>query len=299
MERSSDKVRRMGTLCVAMAAIFYSIGGLFIKIVPWNAMSINGARTLIGVVVIGTFIKLTGRKIRFNRWVLLGALCVTSTNILYSFANKLTTAANAIVLQYTAPIFVMVMGVLFLKRRTTRLDIITCVLVLAGVVCFFIDGLSIGGMLGNILALISGVTYAGVFMLNDFPDGDPLSSSFWGLMISGFVGLPSLVQETNFSATAILGILVLGLFQIGAGYICISVGLKHTPSVTASLVGGIEPVLNPIWVAIFYGEMVGPLALVGAVIVIGSILAYNVIQDKQNPKAENNTECITDKGETI
>ena len=276
--------RQKGTLCVFLAAVLYSIGGLCIKLIPWGGMAINGARTAIALVVIGAYLKTTHHKPRMNLWILVGALSVCGTNILFSIANKLTTAANTIVLQFTAPIFVILFSVLLFGKKPQKLDLLACGLVLGGVLLFFVDSLSAGGMLGNILALLSGVSYAGVFLMNDMPDCDPISSVFWGDVISAVVGLPFLGYETSFSVTTLISLLVLGVFQVGLAYILMVEGLKTTPPVTASLVSGIEPVLNPILVAVFYHEMIGPVALVGAMVVVGSVVLYNVILARQtNP----------------
>jgi len=275
------RLQNRGILCVFLAAVLYSIGGLCIKVIPWNGMSINGARNLISILVIGPYLLLTHHRLRFNPFIGLGALCVCGTNVLFSLANKMTTAANTIVLQFTAPIFVMLLGILFWKKKPKKLDLVTCVLVLAGVLCFFIDGLEMGGMAGNLLALLSGLTYAGVFLLNDLPDSDPICSVFWGDVLSVILGLPFLLQETVFTPTAIVSVIILGAFQVGLAYILMCIGLKTTPAVTASLISGIEPILNPILVALFYQEPVGPMALVGTVIVITSVVAYNVLRSKQ------------------
>ena len=263
-------------MCVFLAAVLFSIGGLCFKVISWNALSINSARNMLALSVIAVFLIATKHPLRCNRWILLGSLCVCGTNVLYALANKLTTAANTIVLQFTAPIFVIVLGILFWHRKPTKLDVSACAVVLFGVVCFFVDGLSMGGMLGNFLALISGITYAGVFLLNELPDADPICSVFWADAMSVVIGLPFLVQETDFSARPILGVVVLGVFQVGVAYVLMCIGLKTTPSVRAALITGIEPVLNPLLVAIFYREAVGPLALVGAVIVICGVVWYNV-----------------------
>lgn len=273
--------RQRGTLCVFLAAVLYSIGGLCIKLIPWGGMAINGGRTAIALVVIGAYLAVTRHRPRMNLWVLVGALAVCGTNILFSIANKLTTAANTIVLQFTAPIFVILFSIFLFGKKPKKLDLLACGLVLGGVLLFFIDSLSAGGMLGNILALVSGISYAGVFMLNDMPDSDPISSVFWGDVISAVVGLPFLGYETDFSVHALTALVVLGVFQVALAYILMVEGLKTTPSVTASLVSGIEPVLNPILVAVFYHEMIGPLALVGAMIVVGSMVLYNVILARQ------------------
>lgn len=279
---------KKGAAMVFCSAVLYSIGGLCIKIIPWGGMAINGARTAIALAVIGLYLLATHHRPRMNRWVLLGALAVCGTNILYAVANKLTTAANTIVLQFTAPIFVILLSALFFGKNPKRLDLMACALVLGGVLLFFIDSLSAGGMLGNVLALLSGVSYAGVFLMNDMPDSDAISSVFWGDMVSAVVGIPFVVRETDFSSHTLFALVVLGMFQVALAYILLTEGLKTTPAVTASLISGIEPVLNPILVAVFYHEMVGPLALVGAVVVVGSIVLYNVLLAKAPKKAHNN-----------
>ena len=274
-----------GTLFVFLAAVLYSIGGLCIKVIPWGGMAINGGRTAIAAVMVGLYLLFTRHRPRWNRWVCLGALCICITNNLFSVANKMTTAANAIVLQYTAPIFVILLSILLLHRRPRRLDLAACAVVLGGIVLCFAESLSGGGLAGDVLALLSGLTYAGVFMMNDMPDSDGISSVFWGDIVSAVVGLPFLMQETDFSFTPLLSLAVLGVFQVGLAFILLTEGLKTTPSVTASLVSGIEPVLNPILVALFYHETMGPLAVAGAAVVILGVMGYNVLQARQGAKA--------------
>lgn len=273
--------RKRGTLFVFLAAVLYSLGGLCMKWIPWSGVAINGGRTAIALVVIGIYLILTKHPLKMNLWIFVGALSVFSTNLLFSVANKMTTAANAIVLQFTVPIFVMLFSALFLKKRPTKLDLIACIVIFGGVVFFFADSLTMGGGFGNLLALLSGVTYAGIFMLNDMPHADAISSVFWGDVISALVGLPFVLRETDFSAGPMISLLVLGVFQVAIAYILLTIGLQTTPSVTASLVSGIEPVLNPVLVAVFYGETVGAFALVGAFIVIAGVVAYNIIKDKK------------------
>ena len=279
--------RQLGTLCVFLAAVLYSIGGLCMKVIPWSGMSINGGRTAIALVVIGIYLAIVKHPLRFNRWVILGALCVFGTNALFSVANKMTTAANAIVLQFTAPIFVVLFTMFFFKKRPTKLDLGACAVVFGGIVFFFVDSLSMGGGMGNILALISGISYAGVFMLNDMPNSDAISSVFWGDVLSAVTGLPFLMRETDFSFVPMFSLIVLGVFQVAVAYILLAIGLKTTPAVTASLVSGIEPVLNPILVAVFYGEKMGTMALVGAAIVIAGVVGYNILKLKLEPTTQS------------
>jgi len=279
--------RQRGTLFVFLAAVLYSIGGLCIKLIPWNGMAINGGRTAIALVVIGGYLILAKHPLRLNRWIFLGACCVFGCNALFSVANKLTTAANTIVLQFTAPIFVILLSMLCFHKRPQRLDVLACCVVFGGIVFFFIDSLSMGGGIGNVLALISGIAYAGVFMLNDMPNSDAISSVFWGDVLSAVTGLPFLFREHDFSFIPVTSLLVLGVFQVAVAYILLTIGLKTTPPVTASLVSGIEPVLNPILVAVFYQEKMGGMALVGAGIVICGVVGYNVLKIRQDAKSVN------------
>ena len=273
--------RKLGTIFVAISAVLYSIGGLCIKVIPWSGMAINGGRTAIALVVIGFYLVLVKHPLRFNRWILLGALCVFGANSLYAVANKLTTAANAIILQFTAPIFVLLFSALFFHKKPKKLDCIACLAVFGGILFFFVDSLEMGGGLGNFLALLSGVAYAGVFMMNDMPDSDAISSVFWGDVLSALTGLPFLLQETEFPPQAIVSIILLGVFQVALAYILLTIGLAVTTPVTACLISGIEPILNPILVALFYGEMVGHFAVVGAAIVIIGVVGYNLAQIRQ------------------
>ena len=275
------KTKNIYPFLVLAAALLFASGGFLLKLVPWHPMAVSAGRSMVAAVEIFCYMAIRKHKLVINKAVLLGGAAMGLSSTFYVLANRFTTAANAIMLQFTAPIFVLLLSMLFWKKQPRWLDIGTCALVFCGVICFFVDGLSMGGMTGNILALLSGLTYAGVFLLNDFPDSDPISSVLWGDLISAVTGLPFLLQETVFTPTAIISLIILGAFQVGLAYTLMCIGLKTTPAVTTSLISGIEPILNPILVAVFYHEPMGPMALLGAVIVIGSVVCYNVIRAKQ------------------
>ena len=157
---------------------------------------------------------------------------------------------------------------------------------MVGVLFFFIDGIQAGNMLGNVLALISGVTYSGVFLMNATPDSDSYSSTFFGMILNMLIGLPWLIK-TDFAATQSITwvvILLMGIVQVACAFILLSTGLKTTSPVAASLISGVEPVLNPVWVAIFYGEVLTPLSLVGAVMVLIAVTVYNILLIKKQPE---------------
>jgi drug/metabolite transporter (DMT)-like permease len=195
---------------------------------------------------------------------------------LFSIANKMTTAGNAIVLQYSAPIWIILLMFLFFHKKPTRMEVVTIGLVLIGILCFFLDSLSAGRIVGDLIALISGLFYAGVFMLNQFEKGDALSSMFFGQLLCGVVLSPTVIRETVFTVPVLLAVFVLGAVQVGLAYVFFSIGTRLTDPVTASIINAVEPILNPILVAVFYGEVLGRTSIVGAAIVVGSILLYQL-----------------------
>ena len=273
-----------GLLFIFFAAVCFSIGGLLIKMIPWNAMSINCWRCGISMTILLVFAKAAHHKLKLTKGVLLGALAMCLTVTCYALANKLTTAANTILIQYTAPAFVILFLWLFFRERPKKLDVIACVFVFCGIACFVLDGLSAGNLTGNLVALVSGIGYAGVFLLNRIPGGDPLFSTILGHGLCFVIGLPWAVRETVFTGQAIGCAVLLGVFQLGLAYIFFTTGIRTAPPVSASLVSGIEPVLNPVLVAIVVGETLTGLSIVGGVIVFVSIMAYNVLSARQEAK---------------
>ena len=273
-------------LCVFLASVCFSLGGLFIKLVPWQALAINGARNLIGAAVIGIYLLITHHKLVFSRPVFIGAASMIGVTTLFAIANKMTTAANAIVLQFTAPAFVILLMALLYREKPRKADLLTCGAVLLGVILFFVDGIQAGHLPGNIAAVLSGICYAGVFMMNTGEKADAISSCFLGQLTAGVLLTPLCFGESDFSAPTLGAVLALGAVQVGGAYILFSIGIRRTPPVTASLITGMEPIMNPLWVALFYGEAVSALSIIGSVIVVGSIVLYNVWLAKRAGKGE-------------
>ncbi len=266
------------TLSVFLSAVLFSTGGLFFKLIPWDALAIGSARSILAGLAILIFLLIRRHRFRFNATVFIAAGAISICNTLYALANKLTTAGNTIVLQFTMPVFVILIMYIFFRQKPTRLEIITCAVTLLGIILFFIDALSAGNMTGNLLALISGLAYAFFFVWNSREDSDPYTSILISYVIAGLIGLPSLLQTPVFSAPpdVLWAVLGLGLLQQAAGHIFFAIGIKRTSPVTASLISGIEPILNPILVAVFYHEMLTPLSMAAAGIVLSAILVYNI-----------------------
>ena len=276
---------RRGLVMIFLAAVCFSIGGLLIKMIPWQALSINTWRCGISVGILLLFARLTGRRLRLTPGVLAGAAAMCLTVTCYALANKLTTAANTILIQYTAPVFVILFLWLFFRERPRRLDVAACVLVFFGIACFVLDGLSAGNLAGNLIALVSGIGYAWVFLLNRIPGGDPLFATILGQALCVFLGIPSAVRETAWSGRILLCAVLLGVFQLGLAYVFFTTGIRTAPPVSASLVSGIEPILNPVLVALVLGETLTGLSVLGGVIVFVTIMGYNALAAKRENTA--------------
>lgn len=267
---------RRGLACVLISAVCFSLAGVLIKVIPWNPISINGARCIFAIIPMYLYLRATGRRFHVNKQIIGGAILDFAMLETFVIANKLTTAANAIVLQFTEPVWVILLGWVVFRSRPRASALVASAVVIAGIVCFFFDSLSAGGMLGNILAIASGLAYAGVFLLKESPRCDFECAAILGFAACFVVGIPFYPQETVFTFDIALTIVALGVVQLGLAYLFLSKGLDAVSPVTASLTSTIEPLLNPILVAIVVGETIGPLSIFGAVLVVGAATAYNV-----------------------
>lgn len=274
-----------GPLLIAATAILWSFGGLLIKMIDWQPMTIVGMRAVFAAVILAVYMRKP--RITFSPSVILGAICMSGTTILFVFANKLTTSANAIVLQYTAPIFIIVLSMIVQKKRPRVLDIAAVFVTFAGILLFFVNemkGNDSTGLLGCMLALFSGITFAGVFFINQIPNAKPEESLLLGHLINIVIGLPFILTNVTFVPSAWIAITLLGVFQLGLAYVLFSIGIKRTPPVTASLIAALEPLLNPVWVFLFWPghDRLGVLSIVGGVIVLITVVLYSVLSARQN-----------------
>lgn len=269
--------KNKGILLCMMSGFLFSIGGVCVKLIPWNAMAINAGRHLISFVIVGCYLLLTKHKIEINKMVVLGSIALAATHITYTYATKLTAAGNAIVLEYTSPIFVILIMLLFFKQKPNKLDLVTCAFVFGGIICFFIDSMSSGNALGDFFGLLAGVCYASFYVISTRDKADPLVGLWIGNAICTIVGIPQLLQLDLGAQTRStwVALLALGVFQVAVANICLAKGLASTPPVTANLLNAIEPILNPIIVAWIYHEYLSPIAIVGMIIVLATVLVYN------------------------
>jgi len=226
---------------------------------------------LIGALVIAL---LLGRQLRFDGSFdqIGGAVAYASTVVLFVIANKLTTAANAILLQYTAPIYVALFSPWFLGERASRRDWLILLVMMGGMVLFFLDDLSLDGYLGNLVALGSGISFAWLTLfLRRQKDGFPLPSLLLGNLLAGLIGLPFMFQSMP-STSSWIGLLLLGVVQLGLPYILYALALRRVTAVEGILIPMLEPVLNPIWVFLLMGERPSPWAIVGGTVILGAVI---------------------------
>ena len=271
----------IGPMYVMLAALFWSFAGLGVKYIPWHPLSISCVRGTVAAITIACIRKQW--RPTFTRTTLWAALCMFATTILFMFANKLTSAANAIVLQYTAPVYVLIATAIVNKTKLRPIDLLTVVFTLVGIVLFFLDHLGKGALLGDILALLSGLTFAGVFFFNSRPTTHPQDASFIGCGMS-IVLLPMLFTDKQVVSSGVMPwvvVILLGIFQLGLAYLFFAKGVQKTGAITAVVISAAEPILNPIWVFLVMREQPGTLSLIGGMIVIATICFYNLCNAKQ------------------
>ena len=277
--------RYKGIAYVVIASILWSTGGLLIKLSDWNPIAISGSRSLISALIMLAYIKKP--KITKSKPQIIGAIAYAATVLFFVMANKLTTAANAILLQYTAPIFVAILGVWILKERIHWYDLASIAAVFLGISLFFIQGIEGGKALGNVIAILSGFSMASATVaLRLQKDGSAVETTWLGNILTFIIALPFLGQ-VQFDFKNVMIIVFLGVFQLGISYILYVNSLKYITALEAILLTVIEPLLNPLWVYIFTGEAPGILAIIGGIIVITAIIMRNVyITRKEDTKKE-------------
>lgn len=264
---------------LVITSFLWSTGGILIKMVSWNPMAISSIRSLIAAVLISIFIRKP--TINLSKPQIIGAISYVGTVVCFVIANKLTTSANAILLQYTAPIYAAILGMIILKEKITRLDITVIITVLCGMILFFLDDISYGNIIGNIIAIISGICFACMTVaLRYQKEGSPVETTLLGNIITFFIGLPFMF-DISIDVQSIIGVVLLGIFQLGFSYLLYSYAIKYVKALEAILVAMLEPLLNPLWVLIFLGERPGFYTVSGGFIVLMSILVRSIILSKR------------------
>ena len=253
-------------LLLLAAAALWSSAGAVIKLSALDAWQLAGGRALVAAVFLALAVP-TARRWPSRR-ILLVAVAYTCTTVLFVLSNKLTTAANAIFLQDTAPLWVLLLSPWVLGERPSRGELFSVPIFGAGLALFFLDRLSPGQLAGNLVALVAGVAFAASIMgLRRLGPEGP-AALIWGNVLAAAISLPLWPSGPPAGAGDLVAVAFLGVFQLGLSYLCFSAGLRGTPAVEASLLVLLEPVLNPVWTYLFAGERPGPWALAGGGVIL-------------------------------
>ena len=286
--RPNGSKKYIGILLMLTCALLWSANGLCIKLTPWNSMVLAGWRGFAGAITLFIAMKALKMKISINgRTVLIGT-CVCATGFLYIIANRLTTAANAIVLQYTSPVWLVILSMVFFKKKYRGLDYAAVLLTVGGIALFFMDQLKPGGALGNIIAIIDGCSLAGAYLLmGESEGGNRLSGTLVGLVLMAIVGIPfTFVYPPEVTKISVVMVAVMGIFMLGLPYALYSVAINYCPPLGCVLISSVEIVLNPVWVWLGTFEMPDTFAMIGSAVILVTVTLWCALGGAQAKEIE-------------
>lgn len=282
---NSISAKQKAMLLMVVTAAMWSIGGIFIKLVSWNPLMIAGMRSMISAMVLGGYMVYKRIPFKFCKASMGAAIGLSCSAMLFVMANKLTAAANAVVLQYSAPVFILIITAFLLHKRLEKREIIAVALTMCGIVLFFFDQLSPGNVLGNILGILAGVFLAIMFVsMGEGGDDDSIRMSgiLMAHLIAAVIGMPvGTVLTESVTGMEILYVVILGVFQLGIPYVLYAIASRDCPPLACSLIGMLEPLLNPVWVAIFVHEMPGTFAFIGGAVIIATVGWWCVVSGRK------------------
>lgn len=262
--------RQQAVIAVAVAAILFSLGGFLIKIITVSPLTLVGVRSIVASAVIVLWL---GRpRFTWSGTEIVGALGLLGAQIFFVLATRQTTAASAIFIQYTAPIYVALFGIWFLNERATAVDWLTMTAIGAGMFLFFQDGFSTDSYWGNFYAFLSSISFAWFMLcMRKQKDRSTKESVLLGNLLVALVGLPFIFLDQPTTADW-AGMLVMGAVQLGIPFVLLAIAIKQVTTVESILIQTLEPILNPVWVFLVVGEEPTPLAVAGGIIVVASVI---------------------------
>jgi drug/metabolite transporter (DMT)-like permease len=283
-DASSTEIGR-GRMLILSAAFLWSLAGVFIKFLDLPPLTIVFYRSFFACLVFTPFVR--PAQGRFNNAVLVSMLAYTAAISAFVSANKLTSAANAIVLQYTAPIFVFVFSRFALGEAISRLNAATLAAGTAGVLLISFDSAGQPEMGGVALALLSGALFA-AYMIN-LRRAAAVAPVYLTWANNGFCALallPLVFSDLALTAAQLATLAIMGAVQLGLPYFLFSKGLESVSLQEAALIALLEPVLNPIWVALLVGEIPSSATLGGSTVILAG-LALRYFWPVQSPAASH------------
>ena len=279
---ASDLRLRRARLCLLFAAVLWSLAGIFIKFLSLPPLTIVFYRSLFASLFFAFFVR---RSIAVPRVALLvSALAYTAAISAFVSANKITTAANAIALQYTAPMFVFMIVHFLFGEKITGASWISLGLGMLGIAVICVGSAGQPDAAGVMIALLSGLLFS-IYMvsLRFLKEFNPGTLTFLNNLVCCLILLPLVGSELSLSLKEGWIVAVMGVVQLGIPYWLFSKGLEQISVQEASLIVLIEPVLNPLWVALIVGELPSGATLVGGFCIVGS-LAFRYLRSSLNPQ---------------
>jgi len=276
--------KRNALLLMVLVTLIWSTNGLMIKLISWTPMAISGLRSLLAAAVLLPFLRKPRNLVSFDTMV--GGVAFAGALILFVIATKLTTAANAIFLQLTAPVYVALLSGWILGERIRTLDWIITGIIISGMLLFFSDNLTVDGFWGNVCAIIGGICWA-VFVLFSRRQKDdvPLKIPILGHLICALVGVPFIISA-GLPETGGFWIFPMGSIGAGLSFVLYTAVIMRLKAIEAVIAQTIEPIFNPIWVFLVVGETPGPWALVGGVVVLTSVTLHAVLRQQADGTLE-------------
>jgi drug/metabolite transporter (DMT)-like permease len=273
--------RKSAILLLIITGVLWSTGGLLIKLIPWSPISIAGIRSGLSALIIYLYRKPYSKGFGRNIWA--GAFCYSVMVVSFVLANKITASGNVILIQYAAPIYVALFGYSFLGEKASKIDWITIAIIIFGLSCFFYEDLSLKQKWGNVLAIFSGLGFAGLtlFMRKE-KNANPIDCVLLGNLITFVVCLPFYFTGVTMEVTPWLSITFLGFVQLGLAYILFSTAIKYVNALDAIIYPVIEPLFNPLLTFIFIGEQMSQTALIGGCLVITGVIGRGYLSEASN-----------------
>ncbi len=272
---------RRAVILLVIAAALWSLGGVLLKSVEWPSLAKAGARSFFAAIVF--LVWLRKPQFTFSRGQLSAAFAYAGTVSLFVIATDLTTAANAIFLQYTAPIYVVFLGHWLLGEKARSADWVCIAVALCGIALFFGDSLDTRGAWGIAAALGSGILFGTmVVCLRMEKNNSPATALLLGNVLTVLISIPSIAGAGLPSAGACATLAVLGVVQLGIPYVLYSAAIQRVTALEAILILTLEPILNPIWVALKQREFPGFWSMCGAVLVVGAVTFRSIASVRAN-----------------
>lgn len=275
----------------------WSTGGVLIKLTSLDAYQVTFFRSLFAAVTVLLLTRHAGLKINFFGAVT--SVIYATLLFLFVWATKHTTAANAIFLQYTAPIYILILAPFIIGERFRWRDLATVFFCIGGMSLFFVGKLEITDYWGNFAALGSGIFLGLYILLLRHPRAagmNPVIAVIYGNFLLALLNLPAGIAALPLmSVKDVLLVFALGVFQIGLSYILFIKGVTGgTRPLDASIIGFLEPILNPVWVFLFYDEQPSNWAVLGGAIIVATVAGHIVIQYRGRTSANRHVFPVTE-----